>query len=99
MSVFPKEIIIPVQAEATSGKFTTVGTITVIADALVLNEKVTIQVTRDGTTFQDLIFNGVIQTLESKHNQITLSGPGQYRVVKTVTAAAVGVSLWKTEAT
>jgi hypothetical protein len=99
MSVFPKEIIEATTDAATSGKFNTIGTATIMSDVLVgRTEKVTLQQTRDGSTWLDVMLNGVVQTLDRKHTQLTIAGPGVYRVVKTVTASAVGVTLWRTEA-
>ena len=98
MSVVDREIIAATTDAATSEKFSTIGTLTVMADTLVgRSEKVTLQQTRDGTNWIDVILNGVVQTIDRKHTQLTLSGPGQFRLVKTTTASPVGVTLWRTE--
>ena len=99
MSVVNEEIIAPTTEAATSGQFNTIGTSTVMADALVgRTEKITLQQTRDGTNWLDVLLNGVVQTIDRKHTQLTISGPGLYRVVKSVTASPVGVTLWETGA-
>ena len=98
MSVFNKEIIAATTGAVTSNGFSTLGTITIMADALTNRaERVTLQQTRDGVTWIDVKLNGVVQALTRKHTQITVSGPGKFRVVKTVTATSVGVTLWRTE--
>lgn len=99
MSVVDNEIIEATTDAVTSGQFNTIGTQTVMADTLVgRSEKVTLQQTRDGTNWIDVMLNGVVQTIDRKHTQLTISGPGLYRVVKTTTASPVGVTLWETGA-
>lgn len=99
MSVVDKEIIAPTTDAATSGQFNTVGTQTIMADTLVGRaEKVTLQQTRNGSDWIDVLLNGVVQTIDRKHTQLTISGPGLYRVVKSVTASPVGVTRWETGA-
>ena len=97
MSAVNKEVIAPITAAATSPAFNTNGVFTVMADTLGDDESVTLEQSRDGTNWQEIKLNGVVQIIDSSHNQITISGPGLFRVVKSVTVAAVGVTIWRAD--
>ena len=86
-----------VDAEA-SNAFKTVGTHTVMCTPLIDLEFVVLQQTHDGSTFQNVILNGITQTLDVNHTMITVVGPGVFRAVKSVTASPVKVIRWISEA-
>lgn len=99
MSVFQEEIIAATQAAVTSGRFNTIGTLSIMADEMSSkSETIVLQQTRDGVNWTPVMLNGVTQALTRKHNQLTISGPGLYRLVKSVTVNPIGVTLWRTEA-
>lgn len=80
-----------------SPEFVTVGSETIVAGDLGDDEGVKIQYTHDGSLWQDLYLNGVLQEITQKHSLITLVGPGKFRVVKSETVNAVSVVRWRTE--
>lgn len=98
MGIRNKEIIAPSTGEVTSGAFNVLGTQAVNAGILTSGESVKIQYTHDGSDWQDLYLNGVLQELTTDHSVITIQGPGLFRCVKSVTAGSVGVNLWITGA-
>lgn len=97
MSVKDETLIEATTEADSSKKFKTVGTHTIMCDALLVDEFVIIQQTHDGSTFQNVILNGITQAIDIKHTLITLIGPGVFRVVKSVTASPVKVVRWITE--
>jgi len=65
---------------------------TVSSGKLVAAEVVTFQLVEDGVvTPGDLYQDGVIRQLTATHNSMTIEGPIDIQVSKSVTAAAVGV--------
>jgi len=66
--------------------------VTVSAGKLAGAETVTFQLDEDGvSTFGDLYQDGNIRELTATHNAITIPGPIDLEVTKSVTTAAVGV--------
>lgn len=98
MSLTNKEIIAATTDAATSERFGVQGTQSIACSALIEDETVTLQYTHNGLVWQDLILNNVTQSLTSKHSILTISGPGMFRCVKSVTASPVSVNKWVTEA-
>ena len=98
MSIRNDEIISPTSDSYTSSAFSVIGTKAVMAGVLGDGESVKIQYTHDGTTWQDLYFNGVLQEVTSDHSIISIQGPGLFRCTKSITLSPVGVNLWITEA-
>ena len=98
MSVVDRELIVATQAAVTSPRFNTIGTLTIMSDEMsAKSETIVLQQTRDGSNWTNVMLNGVVQALTRKHNQLTISGPGLFRLVKSVTINPIGVTLWRTE--
>lgn len=95
MSVSNTELISAKTDAETSAGFFTVRTAVIMADALVDSETITVQQTHDGSTWQNMTLNGVSQQITATHTLITLTGPGKFRVIKSVTASPVSVNLWR----
>lgn len=98
MGIKNKEIIAATTGAETSSGFTVLGTQTVNAGVLLAGESVLIEYTHDGTDWQNLILNGILQEITEKHSAITILGPGLFRCVKSITASPVSVNLWITGA-
>lgn len=98
MSITNRVLIQPTTTASTSDRFTVQGTQSIAASVLIDDETVTIQLTHDGSTWQDLKLDNVVQSITSKHSIITISGPGMYRCVKSITSGPVSVNRWITEA-
>ncbi len=98
MSVRNREVIAPTSLPATSSAFSPVGVSTINAGVLAPNEGVKIQYSNDGSIWQDLYLDGILQEIVPLHSLITIDGPGIFRCVKSATIASVGVNLWETEA-
>ena len=98
MSLTNKELIAATTGAATSERFGVQGTQSIACSTLVEDEAVTLQYTHDGVLWQDLVLDNVIQSLSRKHSILTISGPGMFRCVKSITASPVSVNKWITEA-
>ena len=98
MAVRNKELIPSTTSAVTSTRFSVGGTITVMCGELIAGENITIQQTHNGTEWQTIILNGISQTITLDHTQITINGPGMFRCLKSETASAISVNLWKTDA-
>ena len=97
MSIRNKELIPATTSLAFCSPFNVLGSATLTCSALGSGEGVQLQYSNDGTDFQTLYLNGVLQELTTEHSILTITGPGKYRVLKSVTASAVSVYLWETE--
>jgi len=97
MSTKNVEIIAATTLLAFSLPFQPVGTVTITAGALEDDEGVQIQYTHDGTEWQSLYLNGVLQEITNKHSFITIVGPGKFRCLKSSTVSPVSVNIWETE--
>lgn len=97
MSSWDELLIAATTTGLISPEFVTVGSETIVAGVLGYGEGIKIQYTHDGTVWQDLYLNGVLQEITEMHSLITLVGPGKFRVVKSITANAVSVVRWRTE--
>jgi len=88
-----KPIIAPVTGAATAKISIDAGIrLTVSAGKLTGAETVTFQLDEEGvSTLGDLYQDGSIRELTATHNAITIPGPIDLEVTKSVTAAAVGV--------
>ena len=95
MSVQNTELIASTTSAATSAGFFTVRTAVIMANPLSDGESITVQQTLDGSTWQDMTLNGVSQQITATHTLITLTGPGKFRITKSVTASPVSVNLWR----
>lgn len=88
------ELLAPTTAAATSAEFTTTGTARspakLCAPGLTGSETVTLQ-QRGGGVWENLILDSVTQQLTATHRALTIYGPGRYQLVKSATAAAVGI--------
>jgi hypothetical protein len=61
---------------------------------LATTETVKVQYTTDnGTTWKDLEIDGVVQQLDVDTNAVTVTGPLVFKVIKSSTAASVGVAM------
>lgn len=97
MSTSNKTIIEATTELAFSGAFQPVGTLTITAGVLNSEEGVQLQYTHDGSTWQPLYLNGILQEITTAHSLITVVGPGKYRCLKSATTNPVSVTLWGTE--
>lgn len=95
MSITNKLLIPETTGAANSAAFDTIRTVVIMAGALVSDETVTVDQTHDGVTWRAMTLNGVVQQLTATHSLITLSGPGKFRVVKSATASAISVNMWR----
>lgn len=88
-----KSIIAPTTSAATTKISINAGMrLTVSAGKLTGAETVTFQLDEDGVaTLGDLYQDGNLRQLTATHNAITIPGPIDLEVTKSVTAAAVGV--------
>jgi len=90
-----KKLITPQTAAAT--QLIAIGAnrrVTISAGKLVSAEVVTFQLDEDDvSSIGDLYQDGSIRQLTATHNSMTIEGPIDLRVSKSVTAAAVGVYL------
>ena len=68
--------------------------ITITTTALGAGETADVQITHDGTTWQDLYRAGTLQSLDSTNNAVTVLGPGKFRVNKSITASVTSINLW-----
>lgn len=86
-------LIQPTTSAVTSGQFTVhLGdALPIIATGLAANEFVTIQIPNASGSFVDYSLAGKLARLDASYNKILIDIPGTYRLVKTVTIAAVGV--------
>ena len=98
MSVWNQEISPAATAGLISDEFNATGNTTITAGVLLAGEGVLIQYSHDGTTWQDLYFNGVLQEITNQHSLICIHGPIKLRCVKSVTANPVSVVIWRSEA-
>lgn len=98
-SVVDIEIIPASTAQVVSDPFSSNGPRTLCTSAqLGDDEGVKVQITHNGTAWQDLYLNGVLQELLPKHSVLTLLGPGLFRVIKSATVSPISVVTWKSEA-
>ena len=98
MSVVDTVIIEPSTDQVTSNQFSSSWPAT-LCTSLPLGdgEGVKVQITHNGTIWQDLYLNGVLQELLPRHSMLTILGPGLFRVIKSATAQLVGVVYWRSE--
>jgi len=66
---------------------------TFIANGLDGAEEATIQISYDGTNFQDLYYDGSKVALTATNNALKTDAPGKYKVVLDATASAASVSI------
>ena len=89
-----KPIIEPATAETAKTIKLGQGLFTISAGKLASAETVTFQLDEDDVvTLGDLYQDGSIRQLTATHNVMTIQGPIDLQVTKSVTAAAVGVYL------
>ena len=97
MSIRSKELIAATTSLAYSSPFNVLGSATLTCSALASDEGVQLQYSNNGSDFQSLYLNGVLQEITPDHSILTITGPGKYRVLKSATSAPVSVGLWETE--
>lgn len=90
-----KEILAATTSAVASDAFT-IGPqeATVTTTELAGSETGDIQITHDGTTWQDLYRSGTQQQLTTTNNAVTVIGPGKFRVNKSATVGATSINLW-----
>lgn len=98
MSVKAVEILSPTTNLAYTPPFQVVGSVSIVAGPLVSGEGVQIQYTYDGSNWDSLSLNGVLQEIDPDHTTITVNGPAKLRCLKSVTASPCGVYVWESEA-
>ena len=98
MSAYPETIIPDTTNGIISIEKGATGGITIVAtDTLGDDEAIKVQITADGSTWYDLYINGMLQEITPEHSVLSIHGPIKIRCVKTVTASAIGVVIWRTE--
>lgn len=98
MSVRSETIIPATTSLAYSQPFNVIGSRSITAGSIAIGEAVRIEYSYNGSDFEPLYLNGVLQEIDAKHSLITIYGPGKFRCLKTVTASPCGVYAWDSEA-
>ena len=99
MAIKVTEIIAATTSGSFSGAFNVVGMATITCSALGNDEGVQLQYSNDGTDFQTLYLNGVLQEITNKHSILVINGPGKFRCQKSATVNPVSVNLWESGST
>ena len=89
-----REILAATTDATASSAFNIVNAATITSTELGVGEVINIQITNDGSTWQDLFRSGTQQQLLPDNNAVTVEGPGKFRVNKGVTAGATSVNIW-----
>lgn len=89
-----REILAATTSAVASDAFRIVNEATITSTALGSGETGDIQITHDGSTWQDLFREGSQQQLTDTNNAVTVVGPGKFRVNKSATASATSINLW-----
>ena len=98
MGVTSDTIIPATTSLAYSQPFNVVGSRSITAGPISTDEAVRIEYSYNGSDFEPLYLNGVLQEIDVKHSLITIYGPGKFRCLKTATASPCGVYAWDSEA-
>ena len=98
MSVVDIEIIGATTEQATSNAFSSSGPRTLCSSIpFGTGEGAKVQITHNGSTWQDLYLNGVLQEIHETHSVLTILGPGLFRIIKSATVLPVSIVTWKSE--